>query len=352
MDLRKPSMLRPGTFSTVLLLVALCSGPAHAGEETRVFEFGGAVQAWSWDTTGLTKLGEDVTAETLPGEMTDPARLSLYDAAGSLTNVVRNYRPAEFQLLNDWKAETAMKLVRLNLAGEAPDPGDRPDWGEVLVVTGIGDPPLEPLFDSVGTHWFAQTAWDAALAANAPRWWCDAQADAVGKDLAGAFTDRVAYTFDDSAIQPDGTVTLWFQGLVTEDLAGVLAGTAPYGLLEGAMRVPAYLDDDGDGYLAGPWAGDDCDDDPSDDPAVCDTCGCGVAACAPCARCINPGGIEFPDDGIDSNCNGQAYPAVANSIAASYGHGSLVGSGVCNQALLFLVPVGAILFLGLTRRRK
>jgi hypothetical protein len=245
--------------------------------------------------------------------------------------------------------------VSLNLAGEASGMSDRPDWGEVLTVTGIGDPPMEPLFDNVGTNWFAQTAWNPGLAANAPKWWCDDQADALGKDVfdAGRFLDYVALTFDDSAINPDGTVTLWFQGLVTEDLAGVLAGTAPYGILEGAMKPIAHSDDDGDGYLSGSWPDGDCDDDPSDDPAICSTCVCGEEVCACCARCIHPGALEVPGDACDSNCNeNPGYHAVANSIAASHGQSSLIGSGVCNQVLLFLLPVGAIFFLMRFRKKQ
>ena len=50
----------------------------------------------------------------------------------------------------------------------------------------------------------------------------------------------------------------------------------------------------------------DCDDDPSDDPAACDTCACGQIPCAACARCRNIWSSDFPGDGIDSNCDGNA----------------------------------------------
>jgi hypothetical protein len=347
MSWRKPIAVWLGTVCAAL--ISLSSSPAaQSAVVTKIFAFNGAVQLWTWNTAGKTMLGEDVTPETLPMEMTDPARLSWYDADGTLLTVYRNYRPGEFQLLNDWKAATGTKLARLNLAGEASGTGERTDWGEMLTVTGIGDPPHDPLFDGVGTNWFAQTAWDPDLAADAPGWWCDAQADGIGKDLTGAFMDRAQYTFDDSAINPDGTVTLWFSGLVTEDLAGVQAGTVPYGILEGAMRVSALSDDDGDGYLSDA----DCDDSPVGDPAACSACSCGVAECAGCARCIYPGAVDFPNDAYDSNCSGQSYDAVANSIAASYGRSSLIGSGVCNQIFLLLLPFAAILLLRGMRRRK
>jgi hypothetical protein len=61
-------------------------------------------------------------------------------------------------------------------------------------------------------------------------------------------------------------------------------------------------DEDGDGYCtdAEP-GGDDCDDDPMNDPAACDTCSCGARECSGCARCIHPGVAEICD-GIDNNC--------------------------------------------------
>ncbi len=50
---------------------------------------------------------------------------------------------------------------------------------------------------------------------------------------------------------------------------------------------------------------DDCDDDPSDDPAVCATCtNCGQPGCSACAKCINPGAVEVCD-GVDNQCDGQ-----------------------------------------------
>jgi beta propeller repeat protein len=47
-----------------------------------------------------------------------------------------------------------------------------------------------------------------------------------------------------------------------------------------------------------------------------------------------------------------AYPEPANTIAASYGRSSLIGSGVYNSLALLLIPVGGIIFLRILRRRK
>jgi hypothetical protein len=72
---------------------------------------------------------------------------------------------------------------------------------------------------------------------------------------------------------------------------------------------PLCIDLDGDGFgaPASPDCADprpDCDDNPSDDPAGCGSCTCGVASCAGCARCIYPGAREFGSDAFDTNCNG------------------------------------------------
>jgi len=74
-------------------------------------------------------------------------------------------------------------------------------------------------------------------------------------------------------------------------------------------QSPVCDDRDGDGFGAPassscPDPRPDCDDDPSDDPAGCQSCACGAQACAGCARCVNPLAREFSGDAYDSNCNG------------------------------------------------
>ena len=61
---------------------------------------------------------------------------------------------------------------------------------------------------------------------------------------------------------------------------------------------------DQDGYCDEATGGNDCHDDPSYDPPECGACSCDEPACAPCARCINPGMPEICGDGIDNNCSG------------------------------------------------
>jgi formylglycine-generating enzyme required for sulfatase activity len=60
------------------------------------------------------------------------------------------------------------------------------------------------------------------------------------------------------------------------------------------------VDADGDTWLDCT----DCDDDPSDDPAACTTCTCDLVECHGCAKCINPGAVDFDANGIDDDCDG------------------------------------------------
>ncbi|MFC1888770.1 putative metal-binding motif-containing protein [Thermodesulfobacteriota bacterium] len=83
----------------------------------------------------------------------------------------------------------------------------------------------------------------------------------------------------------------------------------------------AEYDDDGDGYVEcalsgepaeGICGGQDCDDDPTDDPADCFDCDpedidyvCVIGNhCTHCSICINPGQSEKLFDGVDNDCDG------------------------------------------------
>jgi hypothetical protein len=66
-------------------------------------------------------------------------------------------------------------------------------------------------------------------------------------------------------------------------------------------------------------------------------------------------------DGLDNDCDGSAdsadcdcsYTGCANAEAATYGSGSVTGSGVSNELVLLLIPLGAVLLLkGLQRRKR
>jgi len=171
---------------------------------------------------------------------------------------------------------------------------------------------------------------------------------ATGDDNCG----EVSISFEDE-IEEDGDTTTITRTWTIEDECDNMVVHEQIIIVHWTACID--LDEDGYGFPASPdctYPDADCLDDPSGDPVICDTCECGVIECAPCARCINPAGMEFPDDGIDSNCNGQAYHAVANSIAASHGRSSLIGSGIFNEMVFLLLPVGVILVMRIVFRKR
>jgi len=301
----------------------------------RYFNIDGARALWNWTTTGKTRFGQDVTAGSLPTDMTDAAKVSHYDPGDILSQEYRNYRPGEYTNLNDWKDTTSAELVAYNLLGEASGTGNAVFWGEDVNVLAVHMPTLEPGYDDLPETetptWFAQTA--EVNGNDTPTWWCEAQENAIDKDFdtpfeGGSFSDLVEYDIEVGGIRPDGRVDLWIAGFVTSDLAGMVQGTATYSILEGAVRPYALSDEDGDGYLAGlesevPSGAWDCDDDDSDDSPLCESCSCGEASCASCARCIFTGAQEFQGDGIDSNCNEQDDCFIATASFGTHMEGKV-----------------------------
>ncbi len=100
------------------------------------------------------------------------------------------------------------------------------------------------------------------------------------------------------------------------------------------LGVPCYFNDDndGDGYVSVACGGTDCGDF---NPLV------------------NPAMTEIPGNGHDDDCNHAtpAYPEPANTIAASYGGQSLLGSGALNSLALLLIPAGGVIAWRMRRRK-
>ena len=75
--------------------------------------------------------------------------------------------------------------------------------------------------------------------------------------------------------------------------------------------------------------------------------------------------VDYCSNGVDDDCDGDvdcddsdcsafcySYGGVANAEASSYGSTSLTGSGTFNALTLVLVPIGALIFLRVLRRKK
>ena len=335
-----------------VIAAALCcflAPHAAATTITGYIQFNAAQELWNWTATGQTTTGQLVTGSTIANEMADPAKVRLYNPGGFLMAEYRNYRPEPngYVAMNNFK--TAMQetdgLVAWNLSVMGPASGTLLAWGQTIGATDVLGPLAYPDYDNVGTNWFSQTNLDGI-----PTWWCEAQADALNKVQTDPkrFLDFVVLEFDDAAVSPQGTVDLWIGGVITANLDELVNDNASYAVLEGRMKRNVWRDDDNDGYFVGPGvlaAQTDCCDTPDapcfargmgvvtypEDPAICDTCVCGVAACAPCARCIHPGAPEFAGDSIDSNCSGKDDPGCFIATA-SFGTG-MEGKVVLLQGL-------------------
>jgi hypothetical protein len=77
---------------------------------------------------------------------------------------------------------------------------------------------------------------------------------------------------------------------------------------------------------------------------------------------LSEGSLGDPtcSDGLDNDCDGSAdsadcdcsYTGCANAEAATFGSGSVTGSGVSNEIILLFIPLGAVLLLKMLSRRK
>lgn len=94
-------------------------------------------------------------------------------------------------------------------------------------------------------------------------------------------------------------------------------------------------DFDRDGYVdENSPGGDDCDDTDPD---------------------VNPGADEICGNGIDDNCDGQQPPEWCTTTAEAssvYGRGTSESSSFLNNLGLLLIPVGAVIFLRILRRKR
>jgi bacillopeptidase F (M6 metalloprotease family) len=100
-------------------------------------------------------------------------------------------------------------------------------------------------------------------------------------------------------------------------------------------------DSDEDGYPADYCGGGDCDDlNPAVNPDATENCSNLIDDdCDEAIDCADP------DCSLDYACS-------SNAEAATYGSNSLSGSGISNELILLLIPIGAVIFLRTMRRKR